>query len=380
MLSSRQLCFLKRSVLAFASCFMAGNTFAQQPDTVFTAGLPGNNLLKLQSDGGFVVRGFYDGNVSSGVPAQQGQGSRLLWFPQRVAFRAGYVADDRWDNINLGFGSFAAGYNNTASANYTTAFGFGSTASQLSSFAVGEQNVANGASSVAMGYHANTNARQGSFVFGDRSTVDTIRSGINHSATWRVTGGFRIFTAASLSAGVTIQSGTAVSNWGQSSAVISTSTGAMLSTGGVWVNVSDVNRKHLFGNISGESILERLKRIPIQEWSYKTEPANVRHIGPTAQDFSKAFGLGVNDVTIGTVDADGVALACIQALEKRTEDQAEDLKALQRANMQLKERLEMLEKNAGDRSGGINLAILPFLFFPVACAGMWWYRKRHTTG
>jgi hypothetical protein len=37
-------------------------------------------------------------------------------------------------------------------------------------------------------------------------------------------------------------------------------------------------------------------------------------MGPMAQDFYTAFGLGEDDRHITTVDADGVALAAIQAL------------------------------------------------------------------
>ena len=39
-----------------------------------------------------------------------------------------------------------------------------------------------------------------------------------------------------------------------------------------------------------------------------------RHLGPTAQDFRAAFGLGEDDTTISTVDEQGVALAAIQGL------------------------------------------------------------------
>jgi hypothetical protein len=46
----------------------------------------------------------------------------------------------------------------------------------------------------------------------------------------------------------------------------------------------------------------------------------VIHIGPTAQDFHAAFGLGSDDETIGTVDADGVALAAIQGLDQDNQD------------------------------------------------------------
>jgi hypothetical protein len=194
-----------------------------------------------------------------------------------------------------------------------------------------------------MGYHAHTNARQGSFVFSDRSSVDTLRAGVNHSANWRVSGGFRIFTSSNLSTGVTIQSGAVTSNWGQSDAVISTSTGAYLSTGGVWTNASDVNRKHYFKPVSGDDILERLRTVPVTTWSNKSDADTVRHLGPMAQDFSKAFGHGNDPLGIGTVDADGVALASVKALDARSMSQEQRIKVLEKENADLKKRLEKIE-------------------------------------
>ena len=86
--------------------------------------------------------------------------------------------------------------------------------------------------------------------------------------------------------------------------MIATSTGAYLSASGTWTNASDVNRKHRFADVSGEDVLARLRRIPVQTWSYRTDPDGVRHIGPTAQDFRAAFGLGQDSISIATVDAD----------------------------------------------------------------------------
>jgi hypothetical protein len=43
-------------------------------------------------------------------------------------------------------------------------------------------------------------------------------------------------------------------------------------------------------------------------------------MGPMAQDFYAAFGLGLGDTTIDTVDADGVALASIQGLHTLIEE------------------------------------------------------------
>ena len=58
--------------------------------------------------------------------------------------------------------------------------------------------------------------------------------------------------------------------------------------------------------------------MPIDEWRYKTETGQ-RHLGPVAQDFYAAFGLGADDKHITTVDEGGVALAAIKGLYERTE-------------------------------------------------------------
>lgn len=334
-----------RTLLATGAILLAGasSLHAQTPDSVLAASWSGRSLFRVNVDGGTLFGGIYDGDFAgSGIPVE-GMGTRMMWYPRKGAFRAGAVNGTQWDAANIGDYSVAIGENVRASASHAVAFGLRTTAAQQSSFAAGEDNTASGAASVALGYHAHTNARQGSFVFADRSTVDTLRAGVNHSANWRVSGGFRVFTSSNLSTGVTVQSGASVSNWGQSSAVISTSTGAMLTTGGVWQNASDVNRKHLFGRISGEDVLARLRTLPISTWSYLSEDATVRHLGPTSQDFRAAFGLGGDELSIGTVDADGVALAAAQALERRTSAQAEEIRALREENAALRERLERLE-------------------------------------
>ena len=61
--------------------------------------------------------------------------------------------------------------------------------------------------------------------------------------------------------------------------------------------------------------------MPISAWNYKDDPAS-RHVGPMAQDFHAAFGLGFDDKHIATVDADGIALAAIQGLNQKLEAQA----------------------------------------------------------
>ena len=334
----------RRTALLLGALFLglAPTLGAQTPDSVVAASWSGKSLFRVNVDGGTTFGGDYDGGFSSRIPAE-GSGTRLMWYPGKASFRAGYINGTQWDDANIGNYSVAIGESVRASGDHGVAFGLRSTAAQTTSFAVGEDNTASGASSVALGYHAHTNARSGSFVFSDRSSVDTLRAGVNHSANWRVSGGFRVFTSSNLTTGVTIQSGATVSNWGQTGAVISTSTGAYLTTGGTWTNSSDVNRKHRFATVAGEDVLARLRDMPISTWSYRAEDDDIRHLGPTAQNFRAAFGLGGNETTIATVDADGVALAAAQALERRTATQAEEIRALREENAALRERLDRLE-------------------------------------
>jgi hypothetical protein len=346
--------FLNRKAIVAICLSIPVIANAQVPDTLVAVRDSSSNVrMTLHKNGAFLLGGTYDGGISGGIP-QEGAGTRLMWYPEKASFRAGAVTGTWWDDAFIGVYSFAAGEDVRASGNNGTAFGLRCVAAAPASFSIGEQNTASGSSSVAMGYHAHTNARAGSFVFADRSSVDTLRAGVNHSANWRVAGGFRIFTASDLSTGITIQSGSIVSNWGQSNAVISTSTGAYLSTSGVWTNTSDVNRKHLFEAISGEDILTKLRNLPISRWSYKTDDDKIRHIGPMAQDFYAAFGLGNDDKTIGTVDADGIALAGVQALEARTSKLAAKLEKLEAENAELRERLDASPKQPMESLGGIS--------------------------
>jgi hypothetical protein len=327
----------RTALIAAGLLTLAAPASAQTPDSAFAVSSGGMGLYRVNVDGGALFGGVYDGDGDGGNIPAEGAGTRMMWYPNKGAFRAGGIGGTQWDAANIGDYSVAIGQDVRASASNAVAFGLRSTAAQQSSFAAGEDNTASGAASVALGYHAHTNARQGSFVFSDRSSVDTLRAGVNHSANWRVSGGFRIFTASNLSTGVTIQSGASVSNWGQSNAVISTSTGAYLSTAGFWTDVSDVNRKHRFAEVDREDVLARLRTLPITTWTYRVEADGVRHLGPTAQDFHATFGLGSDPTTIAGVDEGGVALAAAQALTTRTDD-------LRAENAELRDRVSTLEE------------------------------------
>ena len=80
--------------------------------------------------------------------------------------------------------------------------------------------------------------------------------------------------------------------------------------------------------VNGQELLERLAALPISEWNYDFDDASIRHLGPMAQDFAAAFGLGNDDKTISLIDANGVVMVAIQALHRRVVALEAELAAL----------------------------------------------------
>ncbi|MBK7403105.1 MAG: tail fiber domain-containing protein [Phycisphaerales bacterium] len=126
--------------------------------------------------------------------------------------------------------------------------------------------------------------------------------------------------------------------------------GAHCTTGGTWTNASSRGLKEKFEPVDARDILDRVAALPITEWSYKSEEG-VRHLGPVAEDFSQAFGLGDDDKSIGTVDADGVALAAIQGLSQVIAERDAEIASLNDRLDRLEARVRQLahETQGGDR-------------------------------
>ncbi len=82
--------------------------------------------------------------------------------------------------------------------------------------------------------------------------------------------------------------------------------------------------------VNGYEILEKLAALPISTWSYVFDDATVRHLGPMAQDFAAAFGLGDNEKVINMVDANGVVMVAIQALYRKVQALEAEVEALRR--------------------------------------------------
>jgi hypothetical protein len=99
--------------------------------------------------------------------------------------------------------------------------------------------------------------------------------------------------------------------------------------------------------LDASSVLESVASLPIAEWRYKTESDSSRHVGPMAEDFAGAFGLGGDGKTISMVDANGIALASIQALYTKLREKDGDIDELRKANEELMARLAAIERSLG---------------------------------
>jgi len=111
-------------------------------------------------------------------------------------------------------------------------------------------------------------------------------------------------------------------------------------------NPSSIKLKEAFTKVSPSLVLDKINALDITEWSYKVDP-DVRHIGPTAESFYEAFGLGTGGSNISTIDADGVSLIAIQALSEQLEKKNQKIAGLEK-------RLERLEAMLLDQESPIN--------------------------
>ncbi|MFL6254543.1 MAG: tail fiber domain-containing protein [Pyrinomonadaceae bacterium] len=344
--------------------------------------------FKVFQNGSFVATG----NLGIGVSPMQGKGYRTSWDSYKGAFRSGY-ADAEWDDANVGFFSWAGGSNSTAIGLYALAFGDTNSAESTSSIVFGSGNQVKGAAgfsagagnrvcdtygvafgnkaqsggplingkcdpdsfnlrglaAVAIGYNvtadqdhttamgkfASNNGFSGTFIWSDGSataSADTFRNTANNEFAARATGGFRFRTNLTGTTGCNLPAGSGVFNC-----------------------TSSRTTKENFKGIDGNDVLARLRKVPVTSWNYISEGAQSRHLGPMAEDFYGAFGLGTSDKAIGVQDAVGVSLAAVKALDARTlelQQKTEEVEQLRTKVNTLEQRLSALEQLMQKQAAG----------------------------
>ena len=294
--------------------------------------------LEIGGTDGLLVRG----TVNSGTIRALGAGVRMHWYPRKGAFRVGAAESSYWDddgtaNPKISLYSIAMGYQpratavastaigayNQATGDYSLSLGSYSQATQSHAIAIGTQAYATGIYSIAIGSGANTNGKDGAMVVGDDAYFQTAYSAQDNSLTMRFIGGYRLWSSyPDSTAGVYMRHG-------QSG----------------WSNYCDRNKKENFEPVNGEWVLGKIKNIPITKWSYKKTDPNEKYIGPMAQDFYAAFQLnGTDSLGINSISIDGVNMAGVIALEKRTSEIKATLQILIDENRKLKEQLSNVSK------------------------------------
>jgi hypothetical protein len=270
----------------------------------YNAILGGNS--NTVSGGDSVVGGGY-GNTLSGSDSviAGGSGNTLT-----SAARYGFIGGGNINTVSAQYGVTGGGNSNTVSGEYGV-IGGGNTNTASGSAAViggGQGSYAEGAYATVPGGYDNNAAGElsfaagfksyaryaGSFVWSDYASGATLleSTAVNQFLA-RATGGFTLWTNSTNSVGATLAPGS-----------------------GTWASASDRNLKTDVARIDDAAVLDKVASLPISRWSYKSEHG-VRHVGPMAQDFYAAFGVGEDDKHITSIDEDGVALAAIKALHAR---------------------------------------------------------------
>ena len=236
---------------------------------------------------GFIGGGEY--NLVTGVDTDSAvvAGSANTVSNAESAIVGGYL-----NTVSSEFGFLGGGKSNTVSGSAAVIGG------GLGNYAEGEyatvpggyDNNAAGELSFAAGFKSYARYA-GSFVWSDYDSGATLleSTGVNQFLA-RATGGFTLWTNATNTVGATLAPGS-----------------------GTWASASDRNLKTDVARIDDAAVLDKVAQLPISRWSYKSE-RGVRHVGPMAQDFYAAFGVGEDDKHITSIDEDGVALAAIKAL------------------------------------------------------------------
>jgi hypothetical protein len=115
--------------------------------------------------------------------------------------------------------------------------------------------------------------------------------------------------------------------------------------------------KHAFAPVVPRAVLARLVELPVAEWSYRDGRAGIRHLGPVAEEFHAAFGLGRDERHVSPLDLSGVAFAAIQGLHQLVREREAEIEELRASRDDLLARIEALERRAAEAAPGAGGAV-----------------------
>ena len=216
------------------------------------------------------------------------------------------VGGGRANTASGGMATVAGGANNNASGAWSTiGGGYWNEAGNYATVPGGYYCSAMGSNSLAAGSYALASGA-GSFVWSDScGPADSVVTTTANRWVARARGGVYFYTNLGMTTGSYLASG-----------------------GSSWNSVSDSMTKENFRQVDKKALLETLARMRVRDYNLKSQDPSIRHIGPVAQDFHSAFGFGESNTAINMEDADGVAIAAIQALYEDNKALRSELEAL----------------------------------------------------
>lgn len=348
------------SVASGANSTVSGGAFNAATGAQSTVGGGAGNEASGEAStiaGGFLnIAGQLDSavgggseNTATGIASVIGGGSGNIASGDYSSVLGGQTNESAEVFASIGGGTL----NFSAGDSSTIAGGFFNDATALdANVGGGSENIASGIASTIPGGSQNTAAADLSFAQGFGATVDPADDGAMLFADSRQ---FFFFSeranefAVRATGGVRLVTGINTNNNGVPNAGVLLQPG-----GGTWLNISDRNAKENFEEVDPREVLEKVSTLPIMEWNYKTQDEMNRHLGPMAQDFYAAFGLGPDDKHIADLDLAGVALVAIQGLYEQTREENALLRSeLERKSAQLDEMQRRLDEIAQrlDESG-----------------------------
>jgi trimeric autotransporter adhesin len=315
----------------------------------------GGNVVQALSNWSTIAGGL--GNTTSGTFSTVAGGENNSALGTETTVGGGSFNKAASTSNTGGASTVAGGDSNTASADFSSVGGGQSNLASGNTAAVvgGYSNVATGDYSLAGGGALNQAEGEFSVALGglfNEAQADYSTAG--GCGSWAYFTGSFVWNAATLAGdgGCTSHS---LRDTGPGQFVIrapggfifysSAGSGATLPSGsGSWSSMSDRNSKANFTGVDTSALLEKIAALPLSTWSYKTQADSIRHLGPMAQDFRAAFGLGEDDKHISNIDSEGVSLAGIQALYKLNQEKDKKIAELSNALENLAERLAAIEQ------------------------------------
>ena len=232
------------------------------------------------------------------------------------SFAIGYGTSGT-NNISAGTGSVAIGYQNNVSGANSVAIGMNNTINAEQGYAIGNGSTfglgALGSVSISTsnGLATNTITGLGNIAIGGGCVVDSAGAFIWRSPNNQMDTTIPQTVNNGSAHFVCTQDGIFRLSFGNQDGVQATGS----ATGFAWSGSSDINLKENLVEHTYSDTLDKIMKMPIYTYNFKTVAPGIKSIGPVAQDFNRLFPSDKDQLSIVERDMCGVALAGVKGVK-----------------------------------------------------------------